>query len=127
MHPDESDPAHLDPATLVEIDAYIRRSIGGDRHACAWVVARASMIEHPALITMAALIERDRDVLERASAVAVTNRERQVVAIARAHLMGLAERVDALARDHLADHPDSLIVAWIAATDCTSSDTGPLG
>ena len=43
------------------------------------------------------------------------SRERQVVAIARFHLEGGLELVDALARDHLVDHPDSLIVSWIAS------------
>jgi hypothetical protein len=38
-----------------------------------------------------------------------------VVEIARAHLDGNSELVDALARDHLVDFPDSLIVAWIAS------------
>ena len=38
-----------------------------------------------------------------------------MVAIARAHLDGERELVDALARDHLVDHPDSLIVSWIAS------------
>jgi hypothetical protein len=37
------------------------------------------------------------------------------VEIARAHLAGQSELVDALARDHLVDYPDSLIVAWIAS------------
>ena len=35
--------------------------------------------------------------------------------IAVAHLEGDADRVDALARDHLAYHPDSVLVAWISA------------
>jgi hypothetical protein len=36
------------------------------------------------------------------------------VAIATAHLRGERELVDALARDHLVDHPDNVLVAWIA-------------
>ena len=36
------------------------------------------------------------------------------MAIATAHLRGERELVDALARDHLVDHPDSVLVAWIA-------------
>ena len=55
------------------------------------------------------------DRLDRAAAMATTSRDRQVVAIARAHLELDSELVDALARDHLVDYPDSLIVAWIAA------------
>ena len=45
----------------------------------------------------------------------MTTRDRQVVAIAVAHVAGDADRVDALARDHLVDHPDSVLVAWITA------------
>jgi hypothetical protein len=50
----------------------------------------------------------------RAGAKAATTRDRQLVAIAAAHLRGQRELVDALARDHLADHPDNVLVAWIA-------------
>jgi hypothetical protein len=53
--------------------------------------------------------------LERAGHCAETTRDRQVVAIAAAYLHGNHDLVDALARDHLADHPDSVLVAQIAA------------
>ena len=46
--------------------------------------------------------------------LAATTRDRQLVAIATAHLRGERELVDALARDHLVDHPDNVLVAWIA-------------
>ncbi len=36
------------------------------------------------------------------------------MAIAIAHRRGDRDLVDALARDHLVDHPDSVLVAWIA-------------
>ena len=55
------------------------------------------------------------DLLDRAAGVATTTRDRQVVAIAVAHVAGDADRVDVLARDHLVDHPDSVLVAWISA------------
>jgi hypothetical protein len=67
------------------------------------------------VIAMAALLERGTSRLGRALAAASTSRDRQVVEIARAHLDGRSELVDALARDHLVDFPDSLIVAWIAS------------
>jgi hypothetical protein len=54
-------------------------------------------------------------VLERAGHCAETTRDRQVVAIATAYLHGNHDLVDALARDHLVDHPDSVLVARIAA------------
>ena len=97
------------------VDAMIRSAIGGDVDAGSWVVAHADTIDHAVLIAMAALLERLPARLDRAAAVAATSRDRQVVAIARAHLTQDRELVDALARDHLVDHPDSLIVAWIAA------------
>jgi hypothetical protein len=47
------------------------------------------------------------------------------VAIAAAHHRGDRELVDALARDHLVDHPDNVLVAWIAdASHRQSSNTG---
>ena len=60
---------------------------------------------------------RDRAVslLDRALARAATTRERQLVAIGSAHLEADDDRLDALVRDHLADHPDNLLAAWIAA------------
>ncbi len=46
-------------------------------------------------------------------------------AAAAAHLAGHRNRVETLARDHLADHPDSVLVAWIAAAARTSTVTAP--
>jgi hypothetical protein len=64
--------------------------------------------DDPTALVAAALL------LERAAQVANTPRERQLVAIAEAHLRGERDLVDALARDHLVDYPDSVLVAWIA-------------
>ena len=96
-------------------DTSIRKAIGGDVAAISWIVAQADTIDDALVITMAALLEQRPHRLERAGAVAATSRDRQVVAIARAHLDEESELVDALARDHLVDYPDSLIVAWIAS------------
>jgi hypothetical protein len=52
--------------------------------------------------------------MARAGALAATTRDRQLVAIAAAHLSGEDDLVDALARDHLVDHPDNVLVAWMA-------------
>jgi hypothetical protein len=66
-------------------------------------------------LVMAALFSADGEaLLDRAEHLAATTRDRQLVAIASAHLRGERELVDALARDHLVDHPDSVLVAWIA-------------
>jgi hypothetical protein len=62
--------------------------------------------------------------LRRAAALAKATRDRQVVAIARAHVAGDVDLVDALARDHLADHPASVLVAWISAHSHDDTMTG---
>jgi hypothetical protein len=96
-------------------DIAIRQAIGGDNAAISWLVAYADTTDDPLVIVMAALLEQQPTRLRRADAVAATTRDRQVVAIARAHLDGRSDLVDALARDHLSDFPTNLIVAWIAA------------
>jgi hypothetical protein len=103
------------------VDSAIRRAIGGDRGAMSWIAAHADTTGDALVMAMAALLERDPERLERARALAATSRDRQVVEIARAYLGGERERVDALARDHLVDHPDSLIVAWIASDNIVES------
>lgn len=106
------------------VEAIIRSAIGGDIEAGSWVVAHAAKIDDAVLIAMAALLERLPDRLDRAATVAATSRDRQIVAIARAHLEQQRELVDALVRDHLVDYPDSLIVAWIAS-DAVGRARGP--
>ncbi|MEY2477790.1 MAG: hypothetical protein QOG87_3105 [Actinomycetota bacterium] len=77
-------------------------------------VERASTSDDVTTLVAAALFAPDpADLLARAATVARTTRDRQVVAIAAAHFDGDTDRVDALARDHLADHPTSVLVAWI--------------
>jgi len=68
-----------------------------------------------ALVALALRTTDPRPLITRAQAAARTTRDRQIVAIARAYLDGDVERVNALARDHLVDHPDSVLVAWITA------------
>jgi hypothetical protein len=97
------------------VDNTVRQAIGGDTTAISWILEHADTIDDAVVIAMAALLERHPKRLTRAEDVAATSRDRQVVAIARAHLEGESELVDALARDHLVDYPDSLIVSWIAS------------
>ena len=61
------------------------------------------------------MAEAPQTYLTRAVNCATTTRDRQLVAIATAHLNDNADLLDALARDHLSDHPDSVLAAWIAA------------
>lgn len=98
-----------------DLDNLIRRLIGGDDRAAAEILDRAATATSPVLLVAAALLARDPgDLLARAGAHAATTRDRQLVAIAAAHLDGDADRLDAFVRDHLAAHPDNLLVAWIA-------------
>lgn len=90
--------------------------MGGDGAAVAWILDHAATGTDAAVAVMAALLEADGAWIERARAVASTSRDRQLVAIAAAHLDGDGDLVDALARDHLVDHPDNVVVAWIVAT-----------
>jgi hypothetical protein len=67
------------------------------------------------LVAAALVGDGPNDLLARAAAAATTSRARQLVAIAAAHLEGGGDRCDALVRDHLSDHPDDRLAAWIAA------------
>lgn len=106
---------HVLPMSEDEPGAAIRQAIGGDSTAVAWILASAETSVHAVVVSMAVLLEGRPTHLARAEGLAVTSRDRQVVAITRAHLAGDSELVDALARDHLVSHPDSLIVSWIAS------------
>jgi hypothetical protein len=74
----------------------------------------------------AAVAGDDRAVLARALDQARTTRDRQLVAVAAAHLDRDDDLFEALVRDHLADHPDSVLAARIATRNRarrTSTDT----
>jgi hypothetical protein len=87
----------------------------GDAAAIALIVEESRTSEDPAILVAAALFTPDADgLMARASDLATTTRDRQLVAIGTAHLRGQRDLVDALARDHLVDHPDNVLVAWIA-------------
>jgi hypothetical protein len=74
--------------------------------------------DDPLILVAAALFaDIGDDLMARAERVATTTRDRQLVAIAAAHLRGEHDVVDALARDHLVDHPDSVLVAFIAGKE----------
>jgi ABC-type uncharacterized transport system ATPase subunit len=93
----------------------IHQLVVGDAAAITTIVEASRTSDDPLILVAAALFARDgADLVARARGVATTTRDRQLVAIAGAHLDGERELVDALARDHLADHPDNVLVAWIA-------------
>jgi hypothetical protein len=102
------------PATQPE--QLIHQLVVGDAAAIAAIVEASRTSDDPMILVAAALFAPDGDdLLAQAGQVATTTRDRQLVAIATAHLAGQDELVDALARDHLVDHPDSFLVAWIAS------------
>jgi hypothetical protein len=109
---------------MTDTDSLIRQLIGGDQGAATQIAERARTSDEPILLVAAALADpAAHELLVRATALASTTRDRQLTAIAAAHLDGDTERVDALARDHLADHPDSLLVAWIAGSSRQTEGT----
>jgi hypothetical protein len=76
----------------------------------------------PVLLIAAALFDAaSGDSLDRAARNATSTRDRQLVAIATAHLDRDHDRVDALVRDHLVDFPAHPIVAWIVANGTPGS------
>jgi hypothetical protein len=106
----------------------LRRLVVGDDAAVAAIVAAAGTSDDPLVLVAAALFAPDADrLLTRAAKVAATTRDRQLVAIAAAHRRGDRDLVDALARDHLVDHPDNVLVAWIADAghDQPTMEEGP--
>jgi hypothetical protein len=105
-----------------ETDARIRRAIGGDLNAVGYLVASAESSGNARFVVLAGLLESRSDWIDRATQLATSRCDRQTVAIARSHVAGDRELVDALARDHLVDFPDSLIVAWIASGAGTAVD-----
>jgi hypothetical protein len=98
-----------------EPEQMIHRLVVGDPAAIAAIVEGAQTSDDASTLVAGAMFaSAPGDLLQRAAAVAKTTRDRQIVAIAVAHVSGDADRVDALARDHLVDHPDSVLVAWMA-------------
>jgi hypothetical protein len=98
-----------------DIQHLVRQLIAGDAEARARLQALAMTGSAPTVLVAAALVSHDgEELLARAAATATTTRDRQLVAIAAAHLAHDEELLDALVRDHLADHPDSILAAWIA-------------
>jgi hypothetical protein len=92
----------------------IRRFLSGDDAAITAIVDASHTSDDPLILVAAALFTPHGDrLLVRAERLASTTRDRQVVAIAAAHHRGDRGLVDALARDHLVDHPDNVLVAWI--------------
>jgi hypothetical protein len=100
--------------------ALLHRLIGGDPSAASQVIRTSETSSSPPLLVAAALLGRHGEILDRAEALSTTSRDRQLVALARAHLGGDTDRLDALVRDHLSDYPDNLLASWIAGRPAPS-------
>ena len=101
------------PPTLPE--QLLHRLVVGDAAEIAAIVEASRTSDDPMILVAAALFAPDGEgLMARAGGMAATTRDRQLVAIATAHLRGERDLVDALARDHLVDHPGNVLVAWIA-------------
>ena len=101
----------------------LHQLVVGDPAAIAAIVEASRTSDDPMILVAAALFAADGDgLMARAGGMAATTRDRQLVAIAAAHLRGERDLVDALARDHLVDHPDNVLVAWIAGRSLNAVD-----
>jgi hypothetical protein len=99
-----------------DIEVLLRRMIGGDDKVSAEILDRAEHDDSPRLLVAAALVaDEPESYLARAGNSATTTRDRQLLALAAAYIHDDAVLLDALARDHLSEHPDSVLGAWIAA------------
>jgi len=100
----------------IRAEHLLHRLVVGDAAAIAAIVEASRTSDDPMVLVAAALFAAGdgAGLVTRAGGKAATTRDRQVVAIATAHLRGDRDLVDALARDHLVDHPDNVLVAWMA-------------
>jgi hypothetical protein len=102
-----------------DIEVLLLRLIGGDATAPGEILDRARTNDSPTLLVAAALVTdqptEPPGFLARAAKHAVTTRDRQLVAIATSFLDDDPDLLDALVRDHLSDHPDNILAAWIAS------------
>ena len=98
-----------------EIDNLLHRMIGGDAAAAAEIRDRAKTANTAKLLVAAALLTTEpHGLLARAAENAGTTRDRQLVAVATAHLNNKPDVLDVLVREHLSDFPDNILAAWIA-------------
>lgn len=103
--------------THTEQDALLGRLVGGDPEAADLLRAAAVDSESVSVLVAAAVVTASVEPLRRATRLATSTRDRQLVALAEARLTAGDDVFDALVRDHLADYPDQLLAAWMAARE----------
>ena len=92
----------------------LHRLVGGDPGAAAEVLEQAETSDSASVLVAASMLTRDAQHLDRETAFAVSQRERQLFVLAQTYLRGDADLFDVLVREHLAENPDHLLAAWIA-------------
>ena len=95
--------------------ALVLRLIGGAPTAAGEVLASATTSKDPSVLVAAALLSENWSYLVRAREFALTVRDRQLIVLAATLLNDQGDLFGALVRDHLADHPDHLLAAWMAS------------
>ncbi|MET0864465.1 MAG: hypothetical protein ABWZ98_09015 [Nakamurella sp.] len=104
------------PCGPTATEQLLRRVVGDDAAATAEILnGAATSTSAPLLVAAAMLTGKPGDYLTGAARHATTSRDRQLVQLATAHLAGDSDLLDALVREHLADYPDNILAAWIAA------------
>lgn len=103
----------------------LHRLIGGDPSVAAEILLASPTSCSTPLLVAAALLDQGPELLARADAAATTNRDRQLVALARAYLSGDTDRLDVLVRDHLSEYPDNVLASWIAGRPAPSAGPPP--
>jgi len=63
-----------------------------------------------------AIVDGDPEHVRRAHLVAGIRREHQHIAIIELCLTGSADRARMLAREHLAEFPDDIVISWLIGT-----------
>jgi hypothetical protein len=105
----------MDPAEIRVLIDHLETAAPGS---AALSIARLQQTDDPVLLLIAALLGTSPErPLARATQLARTTRDRQLVAIGAAHLAGDHDRARGLVRDHRTEHPDHPILAWILAND----------
>ena len=97
--------------------ALLLRLIGEHHDAPTEILVLAADSTSTPLLVAAAILAGDLELLTRAAEHAPTTRDRQLVALADAHMRGNADLRHVLVRDHLSEHPDNLLAAWIAGRE----------